>query len=88
MRISLEISLYPLNADYKPLVKGFIALLSSNNHLEIRVNGMSTQVFGELSEVMPTLEKAIAQSFEKDKMAVVMKMLATDVSQYEYKPLT
>jgi uncharacterized protein YqgV (UPF0045/DUF77 family) len=86
MRISAEVSLYPLVDDYKPLVRAFIAELEANPQLEIRVGGLSTQIFGTIDQIMPTLQKATTAAFEKNKMAVVLKMIATDVSQYEYKP--
>lgn len=85
MIVSVEISVYPLTENYKPAVKTFIKLLSENTNLKIKVNGMSTHVFGELSEVMPNLEKAIQSCFETQKASVIVKFLGTDLSEYEYK---
>lgn len=85
MKVSVEVSVYPLVEDYKPAVKSFIKVLSANNNLKIRVNGISTQVFGELSEIMPSLKKAIESCFEAQKASVVVKFLGTDLSEYEYK---
>ncbi len=85
MTISVEISVYPLIENYKPAVKAFIKLMSENSNLKIKVNGMSTHVFGELSEVMPSLEKAIQSCFETQKASVVVKFLGTDLSEYKYK---
>ncbi|WP_338812525.1 thiamine-binding protein [Bernardetia sp. Wsw4-3y2] len=85
MIVSVEISVYPLTENYKPTVKSFIRKISENSALKIKVNGISTQVFGELSEVMPTLEKAIQSCFETQKASVVIKFLGTDLSEYKYK---
>ncbi len=85
MTVSVEISVYPLTENYKPTVKAFIKLLSENQNLKIKVNGISTHIFGELSEVMPSLEKAIQSCFETQKASVVVKFLGTDLSDYEYK---
>lgn len=85
MIVSVEVSVYPLTQNYKPTVKDFIKLLSTNSALKVKVNGISTQIFGELSEVMSSLEKAIESCFETQKASVVVKFLGTDLSQYEYK---
>jgi len=85
MTVSVEISVYPLTENYKSAVKTFIKLLSQNSNLKIKVNGMSTHIFGELSEVMSSLEKAIHLCFETQKASVVIKFLGTDLSEYEYK---
>ena len=85
MKVSVEVSVYPLVEDYKPAVKSFIRHISENPHLKIKVNGISTHIFGELSEVMPSLEKSIQSCFEKQKASVVVKFLGTDLSEYEYK---
>ena len=85
MIVSIEISVYPLTENYKTTVKAFIRLLSENSNLKIKVNGISTQVFGELSEIMPSLEKAIQSCFETQKASVVVKFLGTDLSEYKYE---
>ena len=85
MQVSVEVSVYPLTDNYKPSVKAFIKLLSENPHLEIKVNGISTHIFGKLSEIMLSLEKAIQACFETQKASVVVKFLGTDLSEYEYK---
>ncbi|PIY08212.1 MAG: hypothetical protein COZ18_13400 [Flexibacter sp. CG_4_10_14_3_um_filter_32_15] len=85
MTVSVEVSVYPLIENYKPAVKAFIKLLSENKNLQLKVNGISTHIFGELSEVMPSLEKAIQACFETQKASVVVKFLGTDLSEYEYK---
>lgn len=85
MTVSVEVSVYPLTENYKPTVKAFIKLLSENENLQIKVNGISTQIFGQLNEVMPSLEKAIRSCFETQKASVVIKFLGTDLSEYEYK---
>ncbi|WP_338768248.1 thiamine-binding protein [Bernardetia sp. ABR2-2B] len=85
MRVSVEVSVYPLTEDYKPTVKVFIRKVSENSALKVRVNGISTQIFGELNEVMLSLEKAIESCFDSQKASVIVKFLGTDLSEYEYK---
>lgn len=74
MKISLELSLYPLKEDYEELILLFIARLNQNSKLEVETNGMSTQVFGEMEEVMGTVQEAMKEIYEKDKAMLVMKM--------------
>ncbi len=85
MQVSVEVSVYPLTENYKPTVKAFIKKVSENSTLKIKVNGISTQIFGELNEIMPSLESAIQSCFETQKASVVVKFLGTDLSEYEYK---
>jgi uncharacterized protein YqgV (UPF0045/DUF77 family) len=59
MRISVDISLYPLTEDYVEPILAFIAQLESNSKLIVKRNSLSTQVFGEYRDVMDMLDKEI-----------------------------
>jgi uncharacterized protein YqgV (UPF0045/DUF77 family) len=76
MQIGVEISLYPLNADYIPPIRDFIARLNTESRLRIVTNAMSTQVFGEYDVVFPLLQAEIRRTFGENAKAVfVMKVL-------------
>jgi uncharacterized protein YqgV (UPF0045/DUF77 family) len=76
MHIGVEISLYPLNADYIPPIRDFIARLNTEPRLRIVTNAMSTQVFGDYDVVLPLLQVEIKRTFGANAKAVfVMKML-------------
>lgn len=62
MDIGVEISLYPLKADYIPRVHEFIDRLSAHGHLRLVTNSMSTQVFGGFEAVMDALREALGAS--------------------------
>jgi len=62
MDIGVEISLYPLKADYIPRVHEFIDHLSARKQLRLVTNSMSTQVFGGFEEVMEALREALGAS--------------------------
>ena len=47
MRTAVEISLYPLDADYIPSIKAFIDRLNTYPELQVTTNAMSTQIAGE-----------------------------------------
>ncbi|OZG72444.1 hypothetical protein BTA51_15060 [Hahella sp. CCB-MM4] len=65
MELSVELSFYPFDADFKPPVKDVIAKLTSFADIEVQPNRMSTQVFGEYQKVMNALNQTMAWSFEK-----------------------
>ena len=46
MRTAIEISLYPLDADYIPPIKAFIDRLNTYPELQVTTNAMSTQIAG------------------------------------------
>tara|TARA_R110001583_G_scaffold90423_1_gene232276 strand:- start:4172 stop:4438 length:267 start_codon:yes stop_codon:yes gene_type:complete len=62
MKISIELSLYPLaQAQYKSEIWAFIKRLRNIEGLQVVTNGMSTQVFGEydlaVSKVMAEIKQ-------------------------------
>jgi uncharacterized protein YqgV (UPF0045/DUF77 family) len=88
MRISLDISLYPLDADYVPPIREFIERLNRHEGLKIVTNAMSTQVAGEHARVFAALEAETRASFETGGRAVfVMKLLGGEPSAAERQAL-
>lgn len=76
MDIGVEISLYPLNADYIPPIRSFIDRLNAHGKLRVVTNSMSTQIFGTYEDVFAALASEIRPTFERDGKAVfVMKVL-------------
>ncbi len=76
MQVAVDISLYPLNADFIPPIKDVISRLNEHEGLEIWTNAMSTQVIGEFDDVMNALRQEIGSTFEQLPKAIfVMKML-------------
>ena len=57
MDIGVEISLYPLHADFAPAIREFLGRLGREEQLRIVTNSMSTQVFGAYETVMETLKR-------------------------------
>lgn len=79
MKISVEVSYYPLKVEYIPPIKDFIARLNEYENLKVETNNMSTQVFGEYFEVMEVLTKEIHKSFELPHSIFVMKIINADL---------
>jgi uncharacterized protein YqgV (UPF0045/DUF77 family) len=76
MDIGVEISLYPLNAEFIPPIQDFIDRLNLGPRLKVVTNSMSTQVFGRYEDVFNVLVREIRTTFENNAKAVfVMKVL-------------
>ena len=80
MDIGVEISLYPLHADFAPAIREFLGRLGREEQLRIVSNSMSTQVFGPYDEVMQTLTRELRTTFlnlgdMSQKAVFVMKVL-------------
>jgi uncharacterized protein YqgV (UPF0045/DUF77 family) len=76
MRIAIDISLYPLDADYVPPIKDFIERLNRRPGLRVETNAMSTQVSGEHDVVFAALADETRTTFASNSRAVfVMKVL-------------
>jgi uncharacterized protein YqgV (UPF0045/DUF77 family) len=76
LEIGVEISLYPLNADYIPPIQDFIDRLNAAARFKVVTNTMSTQVFGSYDDIFNVLVKEIRETFEHNAKAVfVMKVL-------------
>lgn len=83
MNISVELTLMPLQDDYRDHIVNFIKRLRDTN-LCVEENGLSTQVYGEYDEVMTFLNKELKKSFiEAQAVIANMKIVKTDRSNYE-----
>ncbi|MEN8138224.1 MAG: YkoF family thiamine/hydroxymethylpyrimidine-binding protein [Bacteroidota bacterium] len=74
MKISAEISLYPLDAEYNKKVMNFINQINSFEGIEFEYNHMSTLLWGEYDDVMSCLNSSIKSSFEELKSSIVIKI--------------
>jgi uncharacterized protein YqgV (UPF0045/DUF77 family) len=70
MKVAVDISLYPLDADFIPPIKDVIERLNGYPELQVVTNPMSTQVRGEYAEVMAALTTEIGTTFEQVPKAV------------------
>jgi uncharacterized protein YqgV (UPF0045/DUF77 family) len=80
MRVTAEISLYPLGPQPIEKILEFIDTIRGDGRLEVVVNQLSTQVRGELHGVMAVLTVAIERSFAvAGPQALVVKILNADL---------
>jgi len=84
MKTSIEITLMPLNDDYKSIIKKFITSLRESNY-QILENPSSTQIFGELEPTMLMLIQKINNIFSAcDGIMVNLKIVKGN--RFHYKP--
>jgi uncharacterized protein YqgV (UPF0045/DUF77 family) len=76
MKVTLEISMYPLTDAYKDEVKNFLRRLHQQPNIELITNGVSTQVFGEYDDVITGYNFALKPSIESGTpISVVTKII-------------
>ncbi|MBC8408561.1 MAG: hypothetical protein H8E12_07560 [Rhodobacteraceae bacterium] len=82
MECSVEISMYPLNADYKPAIITFIKRLRKHAFITVETNGMSTQVFGDYQRVMNAINTEMENTFtEEGKVVFNLKVLQGNLAE-------
>jgi len=79
MKISVEISYYPLKEEFKPQIIDFLKRINTYQQLTAQTNGMSTQIFGEYRYVMDSLTNEIEKSFSQPHSVFVMKIINADL---------
>ena len=80
MDIGVEISLYPLQADFVPVIHEFLERVNRAGQLRVVTSSMSTQIFGSFDAVMQLLREELRTTFEtlgvaNDKAVFVLKVL-------------
>jgi uncharacterized protein YqgV (UPF0045/DUF77 family) len=76
MQSAVEISMYPLTGDYRPLIRAFIDRLNTHPGLTVTTNLLSTQVWGPLDRILGILAAEIERSASTSPQSIfVMKVL-------------
>jgi len=83
MKLSVEISMYPLQEGYKDKIKAFLHDINEHQgDIEIRTSNMSTRLFGEYDAVMSLLNQAMRRSMHAfGKIVFVCKYLEGDARE-------
>ena len=82
MQCSVEISMYPLNKDYKPSIIQFVKNLKKYPFIKVNTNGMSTQVFGDYTRVMKAIKKEMENTFlSEDKAVFTLKIINSNLEE-------
>lgn len=81
MKVSVDISLYPLNKEYEKPIIDFIQELR-NSEFKVIENNLSTQVYGDYDKVMSFLSAKIKDVFFDEHLYVfVLKIVKGDRSE-------
>jgi uncharacterized protein YqgV (UPF0045/DUF77 family) len=76
MHVAVEMSLYPLTAEFVPPILDFIRRLQAYPGITVATNSMSTQVSGDYELVFDALRAEIRAGLSQPHRAVlVMKVL-------------
>lgn len=83
MKISVELTLSPLQDDFEPTIIHFIKKLRDSG-LKVLENPLSTQVYGDYDKVMTVLNTEIKEVFKLMEIGLLyMKIVKTDRRDYE-----
>lgn len=83
MNVSIEITLMPLNNNYKEVIKNFIMSLR-NNEFKVFENPLSTQIYGDYDKIMNLLNSKIKSVFsENNGIMINLKIVNGDRSNYQ-----
>ena len=83
MKISVELTLLPLQNDFEHVIIHFIQQLRKSG-FTVMENPLSTQIYGDYDELMPYLTQEIKTTFEQeDNVVLNMKIVKSDRSNYE-----
>ena len=83
MKVSIEITLAPLEKDYETPIKNFIRVLRSSP-FDLQENPLSTQIYGEYQPLMLFLTNAIADAFDNITAGMIhLKIVKSDRSDYQ-----
>ena len=81
MRITVELSLYPLAPDFVGHITDFILELRREPGLELVTNQMSTQVRGEFDAVLAAVGRCTRAAMERvHPVVLVAKLLNADLN--------
>ena len=83
MNVSIEMTLMPLNDNYKDVIKDFI-LSIRNSELKVLENPLSTQIYGDYDKLIDLLKAKIKHVFSNNEGIMVnLKIVNGDRSNYQ-----
>ena len=86
MKLTAELSLYPLCTDYLAIIEAFIERLHTHADLEIITNAMSTQVYGDYDHVFRVVSAELAHNYQQfGRQVLVCKFIVGDLAIASWK---
>lgn len=84
MKISVELTLTPIQDDFEPIIIDFIKSLRQSNFV-VKENPLSTQVYGDYDQVMDFLKEEVYTAMEAmDRGLLHLKIVKSD--RHNYNP--
>ena len=84
MQVSIEISLYPLNKNFISPINNFINYPDNYDNIEVHINNMSTQLFGEFVDLIKVLKVEMEKTFKNQINSVFnLKIVNGDSRKYD-----
>jgi uncharacterized protein YqgV (UPF0045/DUF77 family) len=81
VKLTAELSLYPLRDDYIPAIKDFIAAASAHGGVDIVSNAMSTQICGDYDQVFALLKQELRRSYDNyGRQVLVCKLFPGELA--------
>lgn len=65
MQLTADLSLYPIQDEYIPVIQAFIDAVKRHDDLKVACNAMSTQIAGEHDRVFEVVSRELAASYER-----------------------
>lgn len=76
MKLTAELSLYPVQENYIEVIQAFIDAVRAYPDLQVVTNAMSTQVCGDYKQVFELVSEALAASMRRfGKQVLVVKFI-------------
>lgn len=81
MQLTAELSLYPLQEDYIPVIRAFIESAAEHQGLVLVTNAMSTQVCGDWDAVIALVDQCLKASHARyGKQVLVCKFIPGELA--------
>ena len=76
MKVIAELSLYPFNAEYIPVIKAFIQAVHEHGDLDIETTATSTRICGDYDRVFALVRQELKASYRAHgKQVLVCKFI-------------
>jgi uncharacterized protein YqgV (UPF0045/DUF77 family) len=83
MKVTVEISFYPLVDNYVDPILNFIERLKNHSEIDVIVGSLSSIVIGELSDILRIFEGEMSKSMEKFPSVFTLKIVNSCNSDQE-----
>ena len=80
MKLTAELSLYPLQEEYIPIIQAFIEAVRKHPNIVVASNAMSTQICGEYEQIFALIREELATSYQRfGKQVLVCKFIVGEL---------